>query len=74
MKCGSKPMAFFELQDRYVDLVKEEILNEYNLNVYYIQDIENYDGWKIVYIYKYDYLLDIIKNLPDTPQTPMTIG
>lgn len=69
VKTGTKPIAVIGLQTRYVDIVKEEIKNKYELNVH-IEEVEGYDGWKTLYVYKHDYLIHIIKSMPHIPQTP----
>lgn len=68
VQCGSKPIAFMNLQTRYIDEVTT-LINNKGLNSY-IEDIKDYNEWKLIFIYKHDYLIDIIKNLPDNPQTP----
>lgn len=69
VKCGSKPIAFMNLKTSYVDLVTRYIKDNYRLNVY-IQKIKDYPEWITLLVYKHDYLIDIIKNLPEQPQTP----
>lgn len=69
IKCGSKPMAVTNIKTVYVDIVTNYIKEKYNLNVY-TQDIENYPECKNIFIYKHDYLIDIVKSLPEKPQTP----
>lgn len=69
VKAGCKPMAVVSVKSIYLEMVKHSIKNDYNLNVY-IEDVEDYLEWKTVYIYKYNYLLDIIKQLPAKPQSP----
>lgn len=69
VKTGSKPIAFVCLQTRYINTAVENAKEKYLLKTH-IEDIENYPEWKTLYIYKHDYLLDIIKNLPNNPQTP----
>jgi hypothetical protein len=69
VKCGSKPIAFITVKTVYEDIVTNYIKEHYNLNVY-IQDIENYTEWKTLFVYKHDYLIDIINSLPEEPQTP----
>lgn len=36
----------------------------------YVEDVKDYKEWKTIFIYKHSYLIDIIKNLPNSPQTP----
>lgn len=69
VKCGSKPMAFMNLKTSYIDLVTKYINDNYGLNVY-IQEVKDYPEWITLFIYKHGYLIEIIKNLPEQPQTP----
>jgi hypothetical protein len=68
VKCGSKPIAFTTLKTKYIDLAVSYVKEKYSLNTY-IEEIENCPEWKIIYIYKHDYLIEIIKYLPKNPQT-----
>ncbi|GMQ60309.1 hypothetical protein AN1V17_47090 [Vallitalea sediminicola] len=68
VQCGTKPIALMNLQSRYVDEAKN-LINSIGLNLH-VEDVKDYDEWKVIYIYKHSYLIDIIKNLPDSPQTP----
>ena len=61
-----KPMAFFPIQERYVEEIKNYVFSR-KLNIH-IEPLS--DGWFTIYIYKYDYLIHIIENLPQKPQTP----
>lgn len=68
VKCGSKPIALTQIKDKYVDIVCEYISKTYKLKTY-IQDVVGYPEWKTIFIYKHEYLIDIIKRLPEHPQT-----
>lgn len=64
VKCG-KPTAMTALQDRYVEEAKR-IINKYKLFAY-MEDLS--EGWKTLWIYKEQYMLEIIKKLPEQPKT-----
>ena len=58
--CSCEP-----LQDRYVaDAIK--IINNFKLKSY-VEELSS--GWKTVWIYKDEYMLEIIKKLPEHPET-----
>jgi len=60
-----KPCACEAIQERYFEEVNV-VINTYNLKTY----SENLAvGWKTIWIYKDDYMLDIIKSLPNEPKT-----
>jgi hypothetical protein len=64
---GCKPLAFFNLKNRYVKAVKDYIQK---CELYcYIKNSKEYPEWTTIYIYKYKWFINIIKNLPDEPQT-----
>lgn len=65
VKCG-KPAAMLPLQDRYVEEAKKIIRNEFNLK-FYIEDLS--EGWKTLWIYKEEYILEVIRALPEQPKT-----
>ena len=58
-----KPISCEAIQDRYVD-ESINVINDYNLQ-YYIEELS--EGWKCIWIYREDYMLEIIKNLPNNP-------
>lgn len=61
-----KPCACETIQDRYVIEIVKKIKESFQLKTY----IENLaPGWKTLWIYKYDYMLEIIKLLPEEPKT-----
>ena len=60
-----KPAALVAIQERYIDEVKILVEHEYQLKTEFEK---NGDGWYSLYIYKYDHILDVIKNLPNSPQ------
>lgn len=45
------------------------MVNKKQLHIH-IEDVEGYPEWKTIFIYKYKFLIDIIKSLPHAPQTP----
>jgi hypothetical protein len=61
-----KPSAILPVQNRYVKQAKEKILKNYGLQVYEQQLSE---GWTVLWIYKKDYMLEVIKMLPEKPKT-----
>lgn len=63
-----KPAAMVAIQERYIEEVISFIESTFNLKTY----IENLsDGWKTLWIYKYQHILDIIKLVPQAPQSVM---
>ncbi|HEY8803994.1 MAG TPA: hypothetical protein VIM42_02610 [Clostridium sp.] len=58
---GCKPVAMMSLQNRYIDKAKEIVKEIDNLKFYSEYLCE---GWATIYIYKHDYLLEVIKNSP----------
>jgi hypothetical protein len=66
IKAECKPMSLMPLQSRYIDKV-EEYVKKQGLNIY-SEDLS--EGWKTIYIFKHEFILEIIKNLPEHPQTP----
>ena len=59
-----KPCASLAIQDRYVVEIVDEV-DKFELRVY-VEDLAK--GWKTLWIYKDEYMLDIIKSLPE-PKT-----
>ena len=59
-----KPCASLAIQDRYVEEIVDRVDN-LKLKTY-VEDLSN--GWKTLWIYKDEYMLDIIKSLPE-PKT-----
>lgn len=68
VKNGAKPVALMSLQARYIDEAEQFVKERTNLNVY-IENIDGYDEWKNVYIYKHDFMLEIIKKMPEKPNS-----
>ena len=62
-----KPCACEAIQERYFEEASKIIINICNLKTY-SEDLA--EGWKTIWIYKDDYMLDIIKSLPSEPKTP----
>ena len=60
-----KPAAIISIQDRYaketIDIVKSNKL------YYLIEELSA--GWKTLWIYKYKYMEEIIKKMPEKPKT-----
>jgi len=63
---GCKPVAIMSLQNRYVDKAKEKVEKTDGLKFYSEYLCE---GWTTIYIYKHDYLLEVIKSSPSEPKT-----
>lgn len=59
----SKPVANIAIQNRYIDEAKR-IINENKLR-YFIEFLSV--NWSSLWIYKKDFMLEIIKALPDNP-------
>lgn len=64
---GKKPIAFTALQTRYVSRAKKAAAYHNILTAVY--DVESDSGWKVIFFYKHEYLLDIINSLPKEPKT-----
>ena len=62
---GCKPCAMFPIQDRYVEKVKKIIDGK----ALFIYTESLYPNWTTFWIYKKKFMLDVIKNLPDHPET-----
>lgn len=69
VQCGTKPIAFIGLQTRYIEEAIELIVNKKKL-LLCVEDVREYPEWKTIFIYKHEYMIDIIKKLPEYPQTP----
>lgn len=63
---GGKPTAMLALQDRYVEIAKNIIDNQYKLK-FYIEDLS--EGWVTLWIYKESYMINIVRELPKQPKT-----
>ena len=63
---GCKPVAMMPLQNRYVDSARAAVGKIDSLKLY---SEFLYEGWTTIYIYKHEYLLEIIKESPDEPKT-----
>jgi len=61
-----KPAANLPIHERYVVEATRIIAESYELRCHkeYLSD-----GWVSLWIYKYPHILDVIKALPQTPQT-----
>jgi hypothetical protein len=59
-------VAMMPIQNRYLEETKIIVENTDGLN-FYSEFL--YEGWTTIYIYKHDYLLEVIKNSPDEPKT-----
>lgn len=59
-----KPTAVVAIQERYLKEARE-IVKEYQLKAY-VEDLS--DDWKTLWIYKDDYLIEIIKKMPEQPK------
>lgn len=61
-----KPAALISIQKRYLKEALSLIENEYKLRTYCEMLA---DGWITLWIYKNDYLLDVIKKVPQKPKS-----
>lgn len=66
VKTGSKSVAMMPIQNKYLEEAKITVGNIDGLK-FYSEFL--YEGWTTIYIYKHDYLLEVIKNSPDEPKT-----
>jgi hypothetical protein len=66
MVLRGKPCACESIQDRYFEEMSIRIKNVFELKTY---SEPLADGWKTIWIYKDDYMLEIIKSLPEEPKT-----
>lgn len=63
-----KPAAMIPVQKRFLDSAIERVASVHcGLE---IRTEELADGWVTLWIYKYPHILEIIKSLPQAPQTP----
>lgn len=67
VKLGTKPAAMMSIQTRY-QVEATEVVETYGIKCY-IEDVEEDSIWKVLWIYKYDYLLDVIKQMPKHPNS-----
>jgi len=67
VRTGSKPVAMTSIQTRYLDEMKVIVENE-DLRIY-VEDVIQDDNWKTAFIYKHEYLLDVIKVAPKYPNS-----
>jgi hypothetical protein len=61
-----KPAANLPIQNRYINEAKWIISMEYNLKTFIEPLAEN---WSILWIFRKDFMLEIIKALPDKPNS-----
>lgn len=61
-----KPAAMIPIHERDTDNAIKMVEETFKLNAY-IEDLS--EGWKKLWIYKYDHVLQIINALPQAPQT-----
>jgi hypothetical protein len=66
VKRDMKPMALLPVQDRYLEEIENFVRDEEKLN---LCSKKLCDGWVSVFIYKYEYLKDVIEELPEHPKT-----
>lgn len=65
MICKGKPCSCEAIQNRYIDS-SIKIINNFGLKSY-VEELSL--GWKTIWIYKDEYMLEIIKKLPEQPKT-----
>jgi hypothetical protein len=61
-----KPCACEAIQERYFEEVDKRIKNLFGLKTY-VEDLA--PEWKTIWIYRYEFMLEIIKLLPEEPKT-----
>jgi len=66
MVLKGKPSALIALQTRYIAEADIRIKESYALKTFE-QPLS--EGWTSLWIYKKDYMLEVIKNLPESPKT-----
>lgn len=60
-----KPTALVTIQDRFINSALSVVEKE---NLYaYIEYLS--EGWSTFWIYKYEYMFEVIKSLPEEPKT-----
>ena len=66
VKTGSKSVVMMPIQNRYLEEAKITVENTDGLK-FYSEFL--YEGWATIFIFKHDYMLEVIKNSPDEPKT-----
>jgi hypothetical protein len=66
VRTGIKPIACITCQNRYADAVISLVESETLLS--YVE--QNGPDWKVVYMFKDNIMIEIIKELPDKPKSP----
>lgn len=61
-----KPCSCEAIQDRYTGEIIKRVEKSFGLKTY-VEDLT--PEWKTIWIYKDDYMLEIIKSLPKEPKT-----
>lgn len=62
-----KPAAMLAIQDKHIKKIKEYICSQYKqIKVF---ECRLSEGWRTLWIYKHDYMIDVIKSLPEKPKT-----
>lgn len=62
---GGKPAASVAIQDRYLETAAS-IVESHGLK-YHVEELS--PGWKTFWVYQYPHILDVIKALPQAPET-----
>jgi hypothetical protein len=66
VKRDLKSIALIPIQERYLEEIEKFVSDEEKLNLY---SNELCDGWVSIFIYKHEYMKDIIEELPEHPKT-----
>ncbi len=61
-----KPCALIPIHERLIDLASKYIRTSFKLKIY---TTKLSDGWISLWIYKDDFMLEVIKSLPEKPKT-----
>lgn len=67
VRTGIKPVAMMSIQSRYEKEIKK-IVKQEGIKIH-LEDVNSDDGWKVAWIYKHDYLVDVIKAAPEHPNS-----
>lgn len=63
---NGKPAAMLPIQERYIDDAIEKVTSISNLNTF-IEELS--DGWRVLWIYNYPHIKEIIKSSQQAPDT-----
>lgn len=64
---GNKPVAMLSIQSRYSNEIKKMVERE-GLKIHLV-DVNRNNSWNTAFIYRHDYLLEVIKKAPERPNS-----